>query len=246
MVCKLSLAKTKHEHHLSFHLQGKNGNSDEIRMFNCDHCQKKYKRQWHQARHNQMKHENSNTSTATSSTSTPPTPEINGNLNLPSANNLNNNTIVNNNFNYQQNQSQIPPHQLHPSPPAQAPPSSQMPSSQHYHQEPHMQHSPQPNIIPPVTQAAQQNVVWNQHQMPPAQPPSQPHLGSGSGSGYEMMDAKTSYVAPVAAPLVNGGEYSHHHFAVNEQYPTKYEVQSSPVPAPPQQVAYESTWVRME
>lgn len=50
-------------------------------MFNCDHCQKKYKRSWHQARHSQMKHENSNASTATtSSAGTPPTPEINGNV----------------------------------------------------------------------------------------------------------------------------------------------------------------------
>jgi hypothetical protein len=65
-------------------------------MFNCEHCQKKYKRSWHQARHSQMKHENSNASTATtSSASTPPTPEINGNI--PS----------NNNYNYQQLQ-QVP------------------------------------------------------------------------------------------------------------------------------------------
>lgn len=65
-------------------------------MFNCDHCQKKYKRYSHQARHNQMKHENSNASTATtSSAGTPPTPEINGNI--PS----------NSNYNYQQLQ-QVP------------------------------------------------------------------------------------------------------------------------------------------
>jgi hypothetical protein len=57
-------------------------------MFNCEHCQKKYKRSWHQARHSQMKHENSNASTATtSSAGTPPTPEINGNI--PSSNNYN-------------------------------------------------------------------------------------------------------------------------------------------------------------
>lgn len=65
-------------------------------MFNCDHCQKKYKRSWHQARHSQMKHENSNASTATtSSAGTPPTPEINGNI--PN----------NNNYNYQHLQ-QVP------------------------------------------------------------------------------------------------------------------------------------------
>lgn len=65
-------------------------------MFNCDHCQKKYKRSWHQARHSQMKHENSNASTATtSSAGTPPTPEINGNI--PN----------NSNYNYQQLQ-QVP------------------------------------------------------------------------------------------------------------------------------------------
>lgn len=65
-------------------------------MFNCDHCQKKYKRSWHQARHSQMKHENSNASTATtSSAGTPPTPEINGNI--PN----------NSNYNYQQMQ-QVP------------------------------------------------------------------------------------------------------------------------------------------
>ena len=47
-------------------------------MFSCDHCQKKYKRSWHQVRHSQMKHENSNASTATtSSAGTPPTPEVN-------------------------------------------------------------------------------------------------------------------------------------------------------------------------
>lgn len=66
---------------MSFLFKGKNGNHDEVRMFNCDHCQKKYKRSWHQARHSQMKHENSNASTATtSSAGTPPTPEINGNI----------------------------------------------------------------------------------------------------------------------------------------------------------------------
>ena len=58
-------------------------------MFNCDHCQKKYKRSWHQVRHSQMKHENSNASTTTtlSSAGTPeinesPTPEMNGNSNF--------------------------------------------------------------------------------------------------------------------------------------------------------------------
>jgi hypothetical protein len=88
---------------LNFHssmlytFQGKNGNTEEVRMFNCDHCQKKYKRSWHQARHSQMKHENSNASTATtSSAGTPPTPEINGNV--PN----------NNNFNYQHQLQQVP------------------------------------------------------------------------------------------------------------------------------------------
>lgn len=74
-------------------------------MFNCDHCQKKYKRSWHQARHSQMKHENSNASTATtSSAGTPPTPEINGNI------------PTNNNYNYQQLQQvpQMPPQPIAP------------------------------------------------------------------------------------------------------------------------------------
>lgn len=67
-------------------------------MFNCDHCQKKYKRSWHQARHSQMKHENSNASTATtSSAGTPPTPEINGNV-----------SSINNNYSYPQQLQQVP------------------------------------------------------------------------------------------------------------------------------------------
>lgn len=88
---------TRHEKEV--HNEGKNGSPEEIRMFNCDHCQKKYKRSWHQARHSQMKHENSNASTATtSSAGTPPTPEINGNV-----------LSINNNLNYQHHLQQVPP-----------------------------------------------------------------------------------------------------------------------------------------
>jgi hypothetical protein len=101
--------------------QGKNGNPDEARMFNCDHCQKKYKRSWHQARHSQMKHENSNASTATtSSAGTPPTPEINGNI-----------PGHNNNYNYQ--------HQLQQVPQMPSQPIVQDVNAQH-----HMQHQPHP------------------------------------------------------------------------------------------------------
>ena len=67
-------------------------------MYNCDHCKKNYKRSWHQARHSQMKHENSNASTATtSSAGTPPTPEINGNI-----------PGHINNYNYQHQLQQVP------------------------------------------------------------------------------------------------------------------------------------------
>lgn len=107
-------------------------------MFNCDHCQKKYKRSWHQARHSQMKHENSNASTATtSSAGTPPTPEINGNI--PN----------NSNYNYQQLQ-QVP----------------QMPPQQDLHQltTTHIHPNPHQNaIIPPVSSQSWDNVSQSQH-----------------------------------------------------------------------------------
>ena len=114
-------------------------------MFNCDHCQKKYKRSWHQARHSQMKHENSNASTATtSSAGTPPTPEINGNI----PNN------INNNYNYQQLQ-QVP--QM-PSQPIVQDLNQIAPTLQ-------LQNQQQNVIIPPVSN------TWN----PMSHPQQQPH-----------------------------------------------------------------------
>lgn len=133
-VLKLSFIKTS----LNIIFKGKNGNADEIRMFNCDHCQKKYKRSWHQARHSQMKHENSNASTTTtSSAGTPPTPEINGNI--PN----------NSNYNYQQLQ-QVP----------------QMPLQQDLHQltTTHVHSNQHQNaIIPPVSSQTWDNVSQSQH-----------------------------------------------------------------------------------
>ncbi|KAL7025133.1 hypothetical protein ACKWTF_013356 [Chironomus riparius] len=235
---------TRHEKEVHM---GKNGNPDEVRMFNCDHCQKKYKRSWHQARHNQMKHENSNTSTATTSSSaeTPPTPEINGNLNLPSANTINNNnnspinnnnTIAsNNNFNYQQAiQQQTATHQ------SQHTISQEISNIQPSH--------PAQNIIP----QQQQQSVWNNQNQAQAQPhhqmsPQQQHTGHNSPQahhqthlsyGSEMMDTTKSYAAtpPMSSTPVNNGQYVH--YAVNEQYANKYEIQTPPA----QQVSYDS-WV---
>lgn len=179
-------------------------------MFNCDHCQKKYKRSWHQTRHNQMKHENSNTSTATSSTGTPPTPEINGNVNLPSANN--------NTYNYHQ-----------------------MPPQQQYQQ-------PMVDDMSNLTTGGQQSVIPAQPNVwSPQLPTHQPHLNYGN----EAMDTKnyvvppSSSVPPVTTPaatapnnLMNNGEYVH--YAVNEQYSNKFDVQATPPIT--QQVSYDS-WV---
>lgn len=109
-------------------------------MFNCDHCQKKYKRSWHQARHSQMKHENSNASTATtSSAGTPPTPEINGNI-----------PGHNNNYNYQ--------HQLQQVPQMPSQPLVQDMNAQH-----HMQHQ-QPHTIQTTNTWDQQMTVAPQDQ----------------------------------------------------------------------------------
>lgn len=193
-------------------------------MYNCDHCQKKYKRPWHQSRHNQMKHENSNASTATSSsTGTPPTPELNGNLNnLPSANN--------NNYSYHQ----MPPQQQMISNDMPNVPVNTAMMSPQQHQ----------NIIP-----TQQN-VWNPHVS--SQQQQQPQINYGN----EMMDTSKSYSvqspAPTTTPaaaspmqptnsLVNSnGEYVH--YAVNEQYSNKFDMQAAP-PATPQ-VSYDS-WVSL-
>ena len=211
-------------------------------MYNCDHCQKKYKRSWHQARHNQMKHENSNTSTATTSSSaeTPPTPEINGNLNLPSANNINNNnspinnnnTIAsNNNFNYQQAiHQQTATHQSQQSQHTISQDISNIAQQQPSH--------PAQNIIP------QQQSVWNNHQMSPQQQTGhnspQAHHQTHLNYGSEMMDTAKSYVAPpMNSSNVNNGQYVH--YAVNEQYTNKYEMQT---PAA-QQVSYDS-WVSVQ
>lgn len=220
-------------------------------MYNCDHCQKKYKRSWHQARHNQMKHENSNTSTATTSSSaeTPPTPEINGNLNLPSANtinnnnnspNNNNNTIAsNNNFNYQQAiHQQTATHQSQPSISQDISNIAQNQPSQP--QQIQQQQQQQQQGIP--RQIMMPGMVGN-HQMSPQpqhtghnspQAHHQTHLNYGS----EMMDTTKSYAAH--SPMnstVNNGQYVH--YAVNEQqYTNKYEIQN---PAA-QQVSYDS-WV---
>lgn len=108
-------------------------------MFNCDHCQKKYKRSWHQARHSQMKHENSNASTATtSSAGTPPTPEINGNI--PN----------NNNYNYQ--------HQLQQVPQMPSQPLVQDMNAQH-----HMHHQQQSVSIPQPTSSWEHQQQQQQH-----------------------------------------------------------------------------------
>jgi hypothetical protein len=198
-------------------------------MFNCDHCQKKYKRSWHQARHNQMKHENSNASTATtSSTGTPPTPEINGNLNN------NNNT----NFNYQQIQmpQQPPISQDHSNI------SSPIPAPQP------LQQQQQQNIIPSGTTTAthiQQN-VWDPHHHQQQQVTPQP-----MNYGNEMIDSNKNYgmqQPPINNVGMNNGEFMH--YAVNEQYSNKFDVQApSPVNAqqqqqqqPQQHVSYDS-WV---
>lgn len=134
-----------------------NGNPEEIRKYNCDHCQKKYKRSWHQARHSQMKHENSNASTATttsSSATTPPTPEINGN-------------IPNNNNNYQENfnnfqpstmpqSTQLPLQQVPNQPSATQPIQSNELNLQQQHQA--------QSIIPPAV-----NNMWSNVNIPPQQ-----------------------------------------------------------------------------
>lgn len=180
-------------------------------MFNCDHCQKKYKRQWHQARHSQMKHENSNASTATtSSAGTPPTPEINGNI--PN----------NNNYNYQQLQ-QVP----------------QMPSQpivQDLNHMSPMQHQQQSVTIPPVANSwnqmaqlpiqqqqqnhpiQQQSVQQNQHQSP------QQLDQHAMYPATEMNDSTKNYNASQSVPqqtTVQNGEYMN--YAVNEQYSSKFE-----------------------
>lgn len=147
---------TKLNYFLLFNcLQLNNGNPDEIRKFNCDHCQKKYKRSWHQARHSQMKHENSNASTATttsSSATTPPTPEINGN-------------IPNNNNNYQENFNNFQPSTMPQStqlPLQQVPnqPSANQPIQTH---ELNLQHQAQ-SIIPPAV-----NNLWSNVNISPQQ-----------------------------------------------------------------------------
>lgn len=208
-------------------------------MYNCDHCKKKYKRSWHQVRHNQMKHENSNTSTATSS-GTPPTPEIiNGNLNLPSANN----TINNNNVNSF--------HQTIHQPLSNSP--QQMPSTTPQHQTTN-QHIQEPmsqdisniaaqsaqTIIPPIVHQhqsqpqSQPQTIWNNHQISPHSvhnSPQQAHHQTHLGYGSDMMDTSKNYVAP---PPINNGQYVH--YDMNDQYSGMQN------PAP-QQVSYDS-WVR--
>lgn len=185
-------------------------------MYNCDHCQKKYKRSWHQARHSHMKHENSNASTATtSSAGTPPTPEINGNI--PN----------NSNYNYQQLQ-QVP--QM-PSQPLAQEINPVTPTQQHQQQQIQQQNA----SIPPDT--------WN-HMAHPQQPPQAVH-GNHQHGNYattnEAMDAKI-FEPPLHTPgTVNNGEYVN--YAVNEQYSNKFEqVQTTPAGAPTPTTHYES-WV---
>lgn len=120
-------------------------------MFNCDHCQKKYKRSWHQVRHSQMKHENSNTSTATtSSAGTPPTPEINGNA-------------TNSNYNYPQQQLQQVP---------QMPPQSldqdmnQMSASYGHNHQPPVANNWNNNSLPAQPPLQQQTVYTNEMASP--------------------------------------------------------------------------------
>lgn len=165
-----------------------------------------------------MKHENSNASTATSSSTagTPPTPEINGNLNnLPSAN-INNN----NNFNYHQ----MPPQHAMMNNEVPAPAASTAVQS----------------IIPP--HQGPQHSAWNQP----------PHMNYGN----EMMDTTKTYGVPPPASTTpttpmqqpnnsnmvsNNGEYVH--YAVNEQYSNKFNLQAAPPAA--SHVSYDS-WVSLQ
>jgi hypothetical protein len=195
-------------------------------MYNCDHCQKKYKRSWHQARHSQMKHENSNASTATtSSAGTPPTPEINGNI-------ISN---VNNNYNYQQLQ-QVP----------QMP--SQQPLTQDLNQlsqSPQHLHHPHQNVSIPQAVNNWNQVAPQPIQQPIHQPPSHQHH-----AGYEAateMNPK-GYAPPPGMPqqerVVHNGEYVN--YAINEQYSNKFEqVQAAPPVANPAPNPYDS-WVSFE
>lgn len=190
-------------------------------MFNCDHCQKKYKRSWHQARHSQMKHENSNASTATtSSAGTPPTPEINGNI--PN----------NSNYNYQQLQ-QVP--QMPSQPPAQEMNQGVAPQQQH-------QHLHQQNVaIPPA------NNNWN-HIENPQQLQQQQHQVIYAAANDDV-DSK-NYIAPAmppqqAAPVGSVSNSDYVNYAVNEQYSNKFEqVQTTPagVTSAPNPTSYDS-WV---
>ncbi len=135
-------------------------------MYNCDHCQKKYKRPWHQSRHNQMKHENlnSNASAGTSEAVVNP----NGNLNnLPSAN-------TNNNFNYHQ----MPPQQ-HQAPiqQQQMTQNSEIPSN-----------SASPAIMPSQNQSNPSSVIPQQQQQP-MHSWSQPHH-----TGYGMQQNNNNII----------------------------------------------------
>lgn len=209
---------TRHEKEVHM---GKNG-GDEVRMYNCDHCQKKYKRSWHQARHNQMKHENSNTSTATSSGGTPPTPEINGNLNLPSANNTvntnnNNNDNVANNNNYNYQQEAMPQHTISPD-------LSNIAQQQSHH--------PAQSIIPPSPTVQHQSPqshqnVWNNQAHNSPQPHHQTHIHYGS----DMMENKNYAAPPLNNTNINNGQYVQY-----DQYSNKYDMHN----AAAQQVSYDS------
>lgn len=188
-------------------------------MFNCDHCQKKYKRSWHQARHSQMKHENSNASTATtSSAGTPPTPEINGNV------------THNSNYNYQQLQ-QVP--QM-PSQPLVQDINHTAPAQQH--------HQLQQNAsVSPVTTNS-----WSPMAHPQQQQLNQ-HHNVGYPSVNDMTEPKNYQTPPMpvqpSADNLNNGEYVN--YAVNEQYSNKFEqVQTTPAGAAsaPNPTSYDS-WV---
>lgn len=191
-----------------------------MRIFNCDHCQKKYKRSWHQARHSQMKHENSNASTATttSSAGTPPigtSPEINGNV-----------IMTNNNFSYQQQIPQMPSSAAAAQPPL--PDLNQVPVQSH-HQQIHHQQS---NAIISQNQQQQHTVnnVWN--------PMNSGSYGS-SPTTSEMDQQSKAY--PSMGTGING-EYVH--YAVNEQYSNKFDIQPTPPPVQPVQASYDS-WVSL-
>jgi hypothetical protein len=209
-----------------------------------------------------MKHENSNASTATtSSAGTPPTPEINGNLNMPSANIIsNNNNNNNNNSNFNNYQQQVHPLATqmplnHLASPHTHP--QQLHNHQHQHNHPQHQISqdisniaqqPHQNIIPSA--AVPQQTLWNHQQQQQAHLMSphshhQQHLNYGN----EMIDQKnyTIQQAPTTPqqqqqPISNisNGEYVH--YAVNEQYSNKFDVQQPQQIN--QQVSYDS-WVNL-